>query len=440
MANEFIIKNGFHSKGDSQITGSLSITGGSSGSFSGSFQGDGSSLTGVGAFPFTGDAQITGSLTVSGSFNSLTTIFTNTSSADISNFVLGSGSAPVLESGGTYNTIIGVEAGQGLSTGDKNVIIGYQAGKRDINTETNNVIIGYQAGQFADCTTNILIGDRAGMYGDGGSGNIYIGQLAGAGHSSDVADGDYNVAIGLESLRMINTGQYNTALGYNSGNDLTTGHNNIFIGHTAGESITTGGNNIFIGSGSVGTTDTEAQLRIGNGIDIVIISGSLVTGDIIFPSTASAQYYTTPAGQISTISSSYALTASHALNAGGGGGGGIFNQTGSIYSTTNDLQITGSLFVTQLTASSVDIESLPLINPIVEYYNTTVVTSSGTTVSLPNSLTFVSSSTYEYLEVFINGLRMRYDMDFIPATTASVTYQVTIPSGSEVTYKSLKRP
>ena len=27
MANEFIIKNGFHSKGDSQVTGSLSITG-----------------------------------------------------------------------------------------------------------------------------------------------------------------------------------------------------------------------------------------------------------------------------------------------------------------------------------------------------------------------------------------------------------------------------
>ena len=27
MANEFIIKNGFHSKGDSQITGSLLISG-----------------------------------------------------------------------------------------------------------------------------------------------------------------------------------------------------------------------------------------------------------------------------------------------------------------------------------------------------------------------------------------------------------------------------
>ena len=39
MANEFIIKNGFHSKGDSQVTGSLTAT---------SFSGDGSGLTGVG--------------------------------------------------------------------------------------------------------------------------------------------------------------------------------------------------------------------------------------------------------------------------------------------------------------------------------------------------------------------------------------------------------
>ncbi len=40
-----------------------------SGSFSGSFQGDGSALTGVSVFPFTGDAQITGSLKISGSID-----------------------------------------------------------------------------------------------------------------------------------------------------------------------------------------------------------------------------------------------------------------------------------------------------------------------------------------------------------------------------------
>ena len=38
MANEFIIKHGFHSDGNSQITGSLTAT---------SFVGDGSGLTGI---------------------------------------------------------------------------------------------------------------------------------------------------------------------------------------------------------------------------------------------------------------------------------------------------------------------------------------------------------------------------------------------------------
>ena len=57
MANEFIIKNGFHSKGDSQITGSLNVK--DSLTVNGSAVGS--------AFPFTGDAQITGSLIISGS-------------------------------------------------------------------------------------------------------------------------------------------------------------------------------------------------------------------------------------------------------------------------------------------------------------------------------------------------------------------------------------
>jgi hypothetical protein len=43
MANEFIIKNGFHSKGNSQVTGSLEVTEGITGSFSG----DGSGITGT---------------------------------------------------------------------------------------------------------------------------------------------------------------------------------------------------------------------------------------------------------------------------------------------------------------------------------------------------------------------------------------------------------
>ena len=48
-------------------SGSYNITG----SFTGSFSGDGSSLTGVGAFPFIGIAAITGSLEIKGTGESL---------------------------------------------------------------------------------------------------------------------------------------------------------------------------------------------------------------------------------------------------------------------------------------------------------------------------------------------------------------------------------
>ena len=112
-----------------------------------------------------------------------------------------------------------------------------------------------------------------------------------------------------------------------------------------------------------------------------------------------------------------------------------------------DAQITGSLafsgsLVDFTNAASVLLPAatVPLINPQVEYFTTTAITSSGTTVPLPGNLTFISSSTFEYLEIFINGLRLRYDIDFAPQSTGSVKYFVSLPSGTEVTYKSLNRP
>ena len=59
----------FRVSGSSAFTGSLFVSGAVSASagFSGSFQGDGSDLTGVGGFPHTGSADITGSLLVTGS-------------------------------------------------------------------------------------------------------------------------------------------------------------------------------------------------------------------------------------------------------------------------------------------------------------------------------------------------------------------------------------
>ena len=114
---------------------------------------------------------------------------------------------------------------------------------------------------------------------------------------------------------------------------------------------------------------------------------------------------------------------------------------------SGDAVITGSLTVSgsvvdfmSASAINLDIEKIPLVNPMVEYFDVGAITGSGTTITLPNSLTYVSSSVYEYLEVFVNGLRLRYNRDFIPMSDTSIKYNITIVSGSEVTYKSIKRP
>ena len=79
-------------------------------------------------------------------------------------------------------------------------------------------------------------------------------------------------------------------------------------------------------------------------------------------------------------------------------------------------------------------------NPIAAYYILTASILSGTTLSLPNGLTYVSSSVYEFLEVHVNGLQLRYNIDYIPMSTASVKYLLSIPTESELIFKSYKRP
>jgi hypothetical protein len=78
MANEFIIKNGFFSQGNSVVTGSLIVTAGITGSLQGSAS---YALTasyalggGSAAFPYTGSALITGSLGITGSLSNGTEI------------------------------------------------------------------------------------------------------------------------------------------------------------------------------------------------------------------------------------------------------------------------------------------------------------------------------------------------------------------------------
>lgn len=134
---------------------------------------------------------------------------------------------------------------------------------------------------------------------------------------------------------------------------------------------------------------------------------------------------------------SYAITASYALNSPGGGGS---TNTGSLLTTASFSDPTITFTKGDGTTFGVDLTGLQMTNPIATYYTLTASILSGTTISLPNGLTYVSSSTYEFLEVHVNGLQLRYNIDYVPMSTASVKYLISIPTESELTYKSYKRP
>tara|TARA_R110002020_G_scaffold205276_1_gene409836 strand:- start:272 stop:1480 length:1209 start_codon:yes stop_codon:yes gene_type:complete len=283
MANEFIIKNGFHSNGNSQITGSLNVS--STLTVNGSAVGS--------AFPFTGDAQITGSLVVSGAFephgNGLT-----------SNVIIGKDAAPNIKNTSDNNVFIGNEVGGAgtLSAADGNVCIGYQAGK-EIDGGDDNVCIGNQAGYLMDGPTGtVAIGsqvmrDAINNYGVGvghyagrfqrNNPNTLVGANAGYGVNGQ-SDARYNSCFGYRAGYLLRDGYYNTILGDDAGYSINNGYGNVFIGSNSGYNVTDGTGNIIIGSGSLAEAGTANQLRIGNA-DTITISASLETGDIILQNT-----------------------------------------------------------------------------------------------------------------------------------------------------------
>jgi hypothetical protein len=205
------------------------------------------------------------------------------------------------------------------------------------------------------------------------------------------------------------------------------GSDNIGLGYYAGYNIQDGSGNIIIGSGSLGEAAMSNQLRIGH-TDNIIISASLTTGDVIFSSTASAEYLSTTAGNISSISASYALTASHALNAGGGSGAG--------FPFTGDAVITGSLIV----SSSATSQSLSIMGSGSTVFD--IVGSVGTLFSVDDSLTGILFSANDISgfpvlqaestgEVYLGkSPQSLYTTAVVSSTTAATTHSLVSLSTS----------
>jgi hypothetical protein len=157
----------------------------------------------------------------------------------------------------TGNTVIGLSAGQRLSSsgvgddGANNTFIGNAAGR-------NSTFVRY-------CT---FIGTQAGELNVTGTDNTSVGYRALYANTIGLE----NVSIGKQAGEN-STGSGNTFVGSTAGQNLLTGGFNIFIGNGAGRTITGGStantnttNSIYIGQGTRAAADNQNnQIVIGQG-------------------------------------------------------------------------------------------------------------------------------------------------------------------------------
>lgn len=170
----------------------------------------------------------------------------------------------------------------GAVNSKQNVAIGSSAMENALYTTDGSIAVGYEAFKAGIGDYNVAIGYQSLLRGNGASDSIVIGKYAmgkygaanapsGAGNvsigtrSMSAATTAYgNVVVGDEAMEYATTGYRNVIIGQNAMNAGTTGFENVIIGYNAGSTLTTGGQNIYIGNGVVAGGSSEGDtIRIG---------------------------------------------------------------------------------------------------------------------------------------------------------------------------------
>ena len=143
-----------------------------------------------------------------------------------------------------------------------NIILGHAGSNIDANSEYN-IAVGLTAlddADMADADYNIAIGYDSMTNIETGDFNIGIGYAA----LKKVTTGERNSSIGYASMFENTTGSFNNAWGYNSLKTNTTGSYNMAIGYGALESATVANSNVAIGYNTFNTNTTgEGNVAIG---------------------------------------------------------------------------------------------------------------------------------------------------------------------------------
>jgi len=155
------------------------------------------------------------------------------------------------------NLIVGVDAGNALTSGANNTLLGNNAGKA-LTTAASNVIIGKNAGLAKTSGSNAtIIGTSAGRDTASGSYVVLVGSEAGISNTGNNA-----IAIGFEAGR-VNTASNTISIGYHAGYSNTSGSNNTNVGYKAGYSTTTGTSNTTLGYNTLGYHNGNNNVAIG---------------------------------------------------------------------------------------------------------------------------------------------------------------------------------
>lgn len=188
------------------------------------------------------------------------------------NTTLGSAAGTAMSGASSNNVAVGVSAlgGAGTLTGGDNIAIGRSAGVALTGAAANNILIGSIAGD--NITT--------------GAGNTVVGFGALGAAGTTTTD---NIAIGRNAMGTgvaSGTGS-NIAVGVGAGVAITTGTGNLLLGTGAGNAITTGSNSIVLGTPTAAAASAGA-IRIGTS------AGDLITGNL---TTASQHWSPTTTNQ-----------------------------------------------------------------------------------------------------------------------------------------------
>jgi hypothetical protein len=160
------------------------------------------------------------------------------------------------DASGNYNIGIGAQAGQNITTGAGNVIIGSVDADAVDSARTLKI-----AGNDGSTTTTWISGDSSANVTVGGNihadnikteGTNFTGSLL-VGHatSGTLSSADNNTGVGIAALDALTTGDSNTAVGNAAGTALTTGQFNTLVGGNSGLSLGTGcTHNVYLGNNS----------------------------------------------------------------------------------------------------------------------------------------------------------------------------------------------